>query len=212
MTGKATGSFGPVAVSASGETYQVVIDSVIADVTPIRFSIRIGDGLALSRLPEKIPSGTPIYVVRLDETSRTPSVESGYQIVSIPVYIGVGARLTATVRTKAAGLNLSNLLAIASSVEAGESSGSITMQTLGIYGPQVASAFPIPSELNATSVQNALVSLGAVKAILYDGDTGTRPRLVGIYNPLPTSDPELINKIFAELSREPVPWAPCGSS
>lgn len=218
VSGSGTGTYGPIALSAKGETYQVVIDSIIADIAPIRFGFRIGGGLSLSELPKDIPADLPIEVVRMDlnakkdSTDPTKRLEKDFEIISVPVYVGVGARLTATVKTRSADLNLTNLLAVATSVEAGESSGSITVQTLGIYGQPIASAFPIPSELNTTSVQNALVSLGAIKAILYDGDTGARPRIIGIYNPLPTSDPDLINKIFAELANGYVAWPPCGQS
>ena len=212
VTGEAKGGFGPVALSAEGRSYQVVVDSIFADTTNVRFGIRIGDGRGpnkLMRLPEKIAATTRIDVVRLD---RKEAVPPGYEDVTMPIYVGIGLRLTANLTTAKGGINLSNLPAIAASVDGGQSSGSLTTQTLGIYNQQVASTFPIPSELNTTSIQNALVSLGAVKAIVYDRDTGTRPRVTGIYNPLPTSDPLLINKIYSALARDPIPWAACGSS
>lgn len=212
VTGDAKGGFGPVAVSGSGKSYQVVVDSIFADTTNVRFGIRIGGAGApqkLMSLPEELADSTQVDVVRL---TRNQPVPAGYEDVTMPIYVGIGLRLTASLRTGKAGINLSNLPAIAASVDAEKSSGSLTMQTLGIYNQQVASTFPIPSELNTTSIQNALVSLGSVKAIVYDRDTGTRPRVTGIYNPLPTSDPQLINKIYSALAREAIPWAPCGAS
>jgi len=212
VTGEAKGGFGPVALSGKGRSYQVVVDSIFADTTNVRFGIRIGEGGGpnkLMTLPEEIASTTRIDVVRLGKGEAVPA---GFEDVTMPVYVGIGLRLTANLTTLRGGINLSNLPAIAASVDAEKSSGSLTMQTLGIYNQQVASTFPIPSELNTTSIQNALVSLGAVKAIVYDRDTGTRPRVTGIYNPLPTSDPKLINKIYSALARDPIPWAACGSS
>jgi hypothetical protein len=214
VTGEGKGGFGPVALSGKGRSYQVVVDSIFADTTNVRFGIRIGNGGGrgpnkLMNLPEKISAATRIDVVRLDKGEAVPP---GYEDVTMPIYVGIGLRLTASLATAQGGINLSNLPAIAASVDAGKSSGSLTMQTLGIYNQQVASTFPIPSELNTTSIQNALVSLGAVKAIVYDRDTGTRPRVTGIYNPLPTSDPLLINKIYSALARDAILWAPCGRS
>jgi hypothetical protein len=212
VTGEAKGGFGPVAVSGKGRSYQVIVDSIFADTTNVRFGIRIGSshaGAGLMSLPENLAENTEIDVVRLDRNAPLPA---GYQDVTLPIYVGIGLRLTASLTTRKAGINLSNLPAIAASVEAEKSSGSLTMQTLGVYNQQVASTFPIPSELNTTAIQNALVSLGAVKAIVYDRDTGTRPRVTGIYNPLPTSDPQLINKIYSALAKSPINWSPCGSS
>jgi hypothetical protein len=128
------------------------------------------------------------------------------------MYIGIGLRLTARLYAKKGGINLANLPGVGASADAEQSSGSLTMQTLGVFNQQVASTFALPTELSGASVQNALVSMGAVKAIVYDRDTGTRPRLTGIYNPLGTSDPMLMNKIYSALASRPIPWAPCGSS
>ncbi len=219
LSGKGSGGFGPVGLSGSGGSYQVVMDSIIADTTNVRVGIQIeSDGKLQSvfSLPEKIPAGTKIIVVRLSDIPPAPPLRPDlpdkFEEIYIPVYVGVGLRLTANVFTSKSGINLANLPAIAVSVDSEQSGGSIAMQTLGVYNQQVASTFAIPSELSTASVQNALVGMGAVKAIVYDRDTGTRPRLTGIYNPLPTSDPRLINKIYTALASRPIPWAPCASS
>lgn len=160
-------------------------------------------------LPRVIDRSTYVDVIRLTDEDNLPT---GYEEVRVPVYVGIGLRMTASLRARKGGIKLTSLPAIAASADAEESSGSLTLQTLGVYNQQVASTYAIPSELSVTSIQNALVSLGAVKAIVYDRDTGTRPRLTGIYNPLPTSDPFLINRIYTALAKAPIPWAPCGAS
>lgn len=217
LSGSGKAGFGPVGVSASGSSYQVVMDSIFADVTNTRFAFKINGGTqSVFALPEVIPPGTDIRVIRLrgpgDPETVPVDAPEGWEEVAIPAYIGIGLRLTANLFTRKGGINLSNLTALAASADAEQSSGSLTMQSLGVYGQQVASSYGIPSELSSASVQNALVSMGAVKAIVYDRDTGTRPRLTGIYNPLPTSDPLLINKVYSALAARPIPWAPCGSS
>lgn len=218
-SGTGSGGFGPVAVSVSGERYQIIVDSIFADTTNVPLAIKIGNGgtsQKLMSLPENIPVEADIQVVRLKKVANDfyglERAPDGFEEVTIPVYVGVGLRLTAHIDTNKGGVNLSNLTAVAANVEADRMSGALTMQSLGVFSAQVGSIFSFQSTLNTTSIQNALVGLGAVKAGIYDNDTGSRPRVTGIYNPLPTSDPELMNKIYSALARYPIPWSPCGSS
>jgi hypothetical protein len=139
-------------------------------------------------------------------------LDAGFEAFRLPVYVGVGLRLTANLLARKGGIELSDLGALGLSADANESSGSLTMQTLGVFNQQVASTYAIPNELSSASVKTALVSLGAVKAIIYDRDTGSRPRFMGIYNPFPSSHPLLINRIYAALASEAIPWAPCSRS
>jgi hypothetical protein len=213
LSGSGNLGFGPVGFAASGKSYQVVVDSIFADATNVRFAVRIASGgqqtQALSELAETIGVGTTIEAVRLEPGDTVPS---GFEEVIIPVYVGVGLRLTANLFARKGGFDLGNLGGLAAKAEVEQVSGSLTMQTLGVYSQQVAATYAIPNKLDSTAIENALVALGAVKAIVYDKDTGTRPRVTGIYNPLPTSDPKLINKIYSELAKKPVPWIPCGSA
>lgn len=212
LSGQGEGGFGPVKMSAKGSTYQVVADSIFADTANVRFAMRAakdGKSVPVKDLTDSMMSSAVVDVRRLERGEPLPQ---GYEEVIVPAYVGIGLRLTANLIARKGGINLSNLPAIAASADAEESSGTLTLQTLGVYNQQVASTFAIPSELSTTSVQNALVSLGSVKAIVYDRDTGTRPRLTGIYNPLPTSHSRLINKIYAALAQRPITWAPCASS
>ena len=206
--------FGPVGFAGSGKSYQVVVDSIFADAAYVRFAVKVSSAVdhqpqALSELGQTIAPGTTVEAIRLEPGDTVPA---GYEDVIIPVYVGVGLRLTASLFARKGGFDLGNLGGLAAKAEAEQVSGSLTMQTLGVYSQQVAATYPIPNKLDSTAIENALVALGSVKAIIYDKDTGTRPRVTGIYNPLPTSDPKLINKIYSELAKKPVPWIPCGSA
>jgi hypothetical protein len=205
--------FGPVGFTGSGKSYQVVVDSIFADTANVRFAVRIvgvdKQSQSLGSLSEKIADDTVIDAKRLESGENAPA---GYEEVTVPVYVGIGLRLTANLFAKKGGFDLGNLGGLAAKAEAEQVSGSLTMQTLGVYNQQVAATYAIPNKLDSTAIENALVALGAVKAIVYDKDTGTRPRITGIYNPLPTSDPKLINKIYSELAKSPVPWQPCDAA
>ena len=108
-------------------------------------------------------------------------------------------------------INLSSLPGIAASVEAGNATGSLVVQTLGVTGKQVSTGLIFSSDLNETTVQNAVLSLGKIKAILFSNDAVVRPRVTGMYLPLPDGSDELVNLIVSELAREPIFWKhpPC---
>ena len=131
--------------------------------------------------------------------------------IVIPVYVGVGLRLTADLQVVRGSLNLSSLGAIAAGVESGRASGSLVVQTIGVTGKQVSTSLPMPSELNQTTVQNAILALGSIKAVIYDGkNTTITPRITGIYLPMRAGTEELVNRIVSELARDEVFWViPC---
>jgi hypothetical protein len=100
----------------------------------------------------------------------------------VPVYVGVGLRLTANIKVNEGSVDLSNLFAIGAAAQAKQISGTLVIQTLGLSGVGVSSVLPMPSEINQTSIQNAIQSLGAIKAKMYDEGTLVTPRVVGVYN------------------------------
>lgn len=205
LSGSANGTLGPVTLGTKGSSYRVVLDYVNVDTTNIRFALWDQDA---SNPFDKVARNElgGIHIQRLQPDTK---VGDGQQEVVIPVYVGAGLRLTALVTVKKGEINLASLGAIAAAAEAEDISGTLTVQTLGISGQQVAASLPLPSELNSTTIQNAIQSLGAIKATLYDRDTSVTPRITGIYNPLPSSDRRLISAIVSQLAFSPVEWRPC---
>lgn len=199
------GALGPISLGTSGRQYRVTLDYVTADTTNIAFVLSTTDGSDPITAMTERREGT---VILRRASGVTP--DNAREVV-IPVYVGVGLRLTAFVDVRRGNVNLASLGALAASAEANRTAGTLAVQTLGISGQQVASQLPLPSELNATTVQNAIQSLGAVKAILFDRDTAIAPRVTGIYNPLPSSDPRIVNQIVTGLAEDSVPWTPCGT-
>jgi hypothetical protein len=91
--------------------------------------------------------------------------------------------------------------------EGGQATGSLVVQTIGVTGKQVSTSLPMPSELNQTTVQTAILSLGSIKAIIYDKESAlVTPRMTGIYLPIPAGSEQLLNKIVSELARYPIRW------
>ena len=209
-------SFGVGSIGVEGKRYQVVLDYVNADTSNIRFYIKLKNAAQkdggqsveiedVSRLD--VPSGAVVTVNKSDNPAKVAGN------IVIPVYVGVGLRLTADLQVLHGTVNLSSLGAIAADVEAGKASGSLVVQTLGLTGKQVSTSLPLPSELNQTTVQNAILALGSIKAIIYDvKSTVITPRVTGIYLPIRNASEDLVNSIVSELARGAIPWTqPCES-
>jgi hypothetical protein len=203
-----------VTASANGNQYRVIADSVITDEIAVPFAVRLIDaaGNAIPILSRRghIHDGDRFEVLRLE--SRSAEAPPGFERFAIPIYIGVGLRLTADIATRNAKVNISSLPALAAGVEAQRIRGNLTLQAMGIFRQQIVTLLQAPTELNAASIQQALVAFGAARAIVYDHDTGTRPRVLGIANPFQTNDPRLVQQIRSELVRLPVNWVPCGAA
>ena len=189
------------------QNYRVVLDYVNVDVTHRDFYLR------RDVVPSTNDSDKERYTFRIKPIISKNLGDGGYDegFVSVPVYVGVGLRLTAEVTSLEANANLSGLSAIAAEVAAGRLKGSLTVQSLGITGKSISAALPLPSEINETTIQNALVAIGSIKGQIYDGNDAViiSPRVVGIYKPF-KGGIEVINGIISELSRQPVEWKrPC---
>lgn len=123
---------------------------------------------------------------------------------SYPVYIGVGLRLTANITAKEDGVNLGNLFGLGADVKSDKVTGTLVVQTLGLSGEGVSSIIPIPSEINATTIQNAIMAIGAIKSKMYDNKTRVSPRIVGIYNSFDYS-PDYLMGVISNLLNEKQP-------
>jgi len=100
----------------------------------------------------------------------------------IPVYVGVGLRFTATITVNEGSVDLGNLFALGLAAESKKVTGTLIIQTLGISGKDISSLIPMPSQINTTTIQNAIMSLAAIKSKIYEDDAELNPRVVGFYN------------------------------
>lgn len=214
-------TYGPAGLGVKGESYRVTVDYVSCDTT--NFSVWIAkwaenastknvEWVDLSSpLKDKYTPGSEEYSV-LSNRPYDVEEEKKYVEYNIPVYVGIGLRVTANVDVIGAKANISGLGIIGAEAEANALKGALIVQTLGINGKSIAAALPIQSELNRTTVQNAVVSVGAIKALLYDDKTVVSPRVVGIYLPFPGGKP-LVNAIISEISKQNVEWRrPCAAN
>lgn len=204
LNGSAKFSFGPAQLGYEGNSYEVVLDYINADVTNLRFAYvgKIDD-------PDTSDVRPAVMLTRIDESKGKGNPGPvGQKEVVIPVYVGVGLRLSAIVTVHKGNVNLSSLGSLSAKAEAGQVTGSLIVQTLGITGGKVTTALPLPSELNPTTIQAAIVTLGAVKALIPDTPgTVLKPRVTGIYNPIQNADQATIHQIVSKLAEKPIEWA-----
>ncbi len=60
----------------------------------------------------------------------------------------------------------------------------------------------MPSEINTTTIQNAILALGTIKAKIYEDNTTITPRVVGVYNNIGGST-EVINGFISSILQKP---------
>jgi hypothetical protein len=208
-------TYGPAKLGGKGESYRVTVDYINADTINMRIwlaeTMQKLDGSVNYVIPF-LPPGVDYnpdsraYIV----TSTKPKEDlSNYTEFNIPIYVGIGLRVTANIDVIGANANISGIGVIGAEAEAEKLKGSLIVQTLGVNGKSIAAALPIQSELNRTTAQNAIVAVGSIKALLYADETVVSPRVVGIYLPFPGGKP-LVNALISELSKKRVEWPrPC---
>lgn len=199
--------YGPVAFGLYGESYRIVVDYINADTTNFTVILKRKVGEPESaNAPQPTQAEYDVIAVSSEKDSNV-TVASGDLIYNIPVYVGIGLRITADVTVSGGKANVAGLGVLGFEAEANRLTGSLVVQTLGVNGRSVAAALPIQSELNRTTTQNAIVAVGSIKALLYDGDTTVVPRIVGMYLPF-EADRDLINRVISALSKNPPDWHP----
>jgi hypothetical protein len=214
-----TVTYGTSKAGLKNESYRVTVDYINADTVNVpvwiarsMMSISEKKNVLVDMFEpagsEYVP-GSDVYEVRRDDSTTTADIPSYYNKFNIPVYVGIGLRVSANVYVVGATANISGIGIIGAEAEAERLRGSLVVQTLGVNGKSIAAALPIQSELNRTTAQNAIVAVGAIKALLYNDDTVKSPRVVGLYLPFPGGRP-LVNALISELSKTRLKWErPC---
>ncbi|HEV7596267.1 MAG TPA: hypothetical protein VGO33_14815 [Gemmatimonadaceae bacterium] len=219
-------SYGPVKFTANNGGYRAVLDYVNVDDVPVEFYIkkyvRTKDGKEkISGVLAALDSGDVVtkYEAKIRPSIYTTTVNISEQQnllsdplfdrVTIPVYVGIGLRVSADITALKGGVSITSLAGIAAEARANALTGTLTVQTLGLSGKSIAPVLPLPSRLDETTVENSILALGSGRTSIYSGGSAeevTRtPRVVGLYSPI-GSDPRLINVIYSELSRSSPEW------
>lgn len=173
ITGEASASSPVINIGGSGRSYRVTQDFIFYDQAPLRFEVPRGTS-------QKGGATGTGEVRLLGESGTAPA---GSEVVTVPVYVGVGVRTTANLTVYEGKVNLADLGTISAAAKAGRVRGSLVTQLLGLKGAKVSAHVPMPGELNPTTIQNATVAVGAIKALIYashssyHNDRQTKPLL-----------------------------------
>ncbi|MDP4530502.1 hypothetical protein Q9252_00025 [Marinobacter salarius] len=178
-------TFGPAKIGAEGKNYVVILDY-------IKFGT---DSFGVALSGEK--DNRVASLVKPNEISKANAV--------VPVYIGVGLRLTANIYVKKGEVDLGNLFALGAAAKAEQVSGTLVIQTLGVSGPEISGLIPMPGEISESTIQNAILALASIKAKVYDTKTSITPRVVGVYNNLGGGE-TTINGFISSLLEQPIPF------
>lgn len=217
-------TFGPAKVTVSGQNYRAILDYVNVDAVPVPFYVRKSvrpraggevthRGILASVDPSEEVVGYEAHVYYGQPTDPQPIQwrQQGFDPLTVPVYVGIGMRLNADIRARKGGIALSSLGAIGAEAAANSLSGTLTVQTLGVTGSSLATALPLPSRLDQTTIENGILALGSSRALIYGEDTDVEKtaRLVGLYSPV-QPDSRLINVLYSQLASSPPSWfRPC---
>jgi hypothetical protein len=103
------------------------------------------------------------------------------------IAIGVGIRVTATVRTSKAGVNISQIIPLAVAVSRERASGNLRVQAHGIASgsSSVSTYLNAAAGLSPDSIRNAVESFGVVKAISETSNVTLSPNYLFIDGPNP---------------------------
>ena len=210
-------TYGASKAGFQGLNYRVTVDYINADTINVPIWLakamynEVRDKSEYIDPTAAVPNGYRRGSESYEITREAPpgDLPTNLHPYNIPVYVGVGLRVSANVYVTGANANISGIGVIGAEAEANRLSGSLVVQTLGINGKSIAAALPIQSELNRTTAQNAITSVASIKALLYADETIKAPRVVGLYLPF-NGGQALVNALISALSTKRVEWQrPC---
>ncbi|SDS11818.1 hypothetical protein [Christiangramia echinicola] len=94
--------------------------------------------------------------------------------------VGIGLRLISLITTAESGINISDLYSIGLAAKEGKLSGTLIIEVIGIKSKEVTSLIPLPSEINQTTIQNAMQALATIKSKIYDEETSLYPQVMAV--------------------------------
>lgn len=109
--------------------------------------------------------------------------------------IGVGLRLISLITTKEAGINIGDLSSIGLAAKAGKLTGTLMIEVVGIKSKDVTTLLPLPSEINQSTIQNAMQALATIKSKIYDKDTKLYPQVMAIKNEITADSINKVNRV-----------------
>ena len=183
-------TFGPARLGTASRNYVVIVDYMKYTTQVLPATITLDP-----QTQRKVAS-----IISSPKPSSTAPLQSSN--AAVPIYIGIGLRMTASLRVLKGEVDLGNLIGLGAAAKAEQITGTLIVQNMGIGSRTTTDLLPMPSAINDASIQAAIIALSAIKAKVYDA-TDPVPRVLGIYNTL-GGDQSTINGIISGvLSDQP---------
>lgn len=137
----------------------------------------VSDNGSIIYTPFSVTKKGHTYVVSMDYTKYTSvRMNEGHDVLSrelldyyLIIYkVGIGIRVSASFIAAEDSIRIGSLYGIALAVQQNKISGTLKVQTIGISGKDISSLIPMPSEINVTTIQDAIQAIGGIKAKIYD--------------------------------------------
>jgi hypothetical protein len=180
VTGGGHISYGSAKMGYKGHSYEIVIDYMKFQTYPKPFKYAV--------------KGNKTDVLTPTDTLPTGATA---QHNILPLYVGVGLRLKASITVNEGSVDLGNLFSIGMAAQAKKVTGTLVVQTLGITGDKITGLIPMPTEISPTSIQNAIMALATIKSKIYDPETKITPRTMGFYNVL-GGGKDIVNELISD--------------
>ena len=136
----------------------------------------------ISYLPVTVSSKGSSYKITMDymkSTTLAVKDSADENIIGLR-RVGVGLRLISLITTFEAGINIGDLSSIGFAVKSGKASGTLMIEVIGIKSKDVTTLIPLPSEINQTTIQNAMQALATIKSKIYDSVTILYPQVMAV--------------------------------
>lgn len=135
----------------------------------------------ISYLPITISAKHSNYKVTMDymKFATLPQVDEVGNFIGFN-RVGVGLRLITLLTTSEAGINIGDLSSIGLAAKTGKVKGTLMIEIVGIKSKEVTTLLPLPSEINQTTIQNAMQALATIKSKIYDTETELYPQVMAI--------------------------------
>ncbi|MCQ6958583.1 hypothetical protein [Mucilaginibacter aquariorum] len=183
ITQNGSTSFGPFSIARTGRSYSVILDyikyttnSLSVTYSEARQPRKIGDSTYL-RLEQRLQtaygavSGISNELIgKYNNGKHVDTTEFKNVKIKLPVYIGVGLRIQASITVLGDSVNLSSLYSIGAAASQHKLSGTLIIQTLGISGEDISPLMPLPDQINESTIQAAMQSLATIKSKIYNKD------------------------------------------
>jgi hypothetical protein len=177
-------SFGIGSLGTEGHSYETIVDYIMYTTAPLPVTLNSAQGESRDQLKIELPRASTTSNAKQSSGDQGPATAVATQSSTqrdIPVYVGVGLRIRATIQVVKGTVQLSSLFSLAVAANAGQVVGSLIIQTLGINGQQISALVPLPTDISQSSVQAAMQSLAAMKAKMYDSNV--KLQVLGLETP-----------------------------